>query len=321
MASVIAGAAVRANDALQKMLESKRKAVLEQQRANEVRQQQQDLKAYRSQTIQEGQARIQQQREAAENLAEYRKASLDQTALLAADARDHEEKLAKLERDQREKIAALERADENYDALLEDSSLRERTRAQQITAFITSMIRERGAGPTTQELKEFNTALDRAEGKVPVLTSEEQAQASEAQAQARVPFLPSADEDEEFEIINLPTVSRPSNFQTPGGVSIPRSIPGSPTIPIPGDDANLGLSPAPGGGFRSPGEIALIRSGLEGELADLEAGRGLAHLKTTFGGLPGIEAGERRRTEKIAEIKRQLADLGPTPLNRLTRFQ
>ena len=90
MASVIAGAAIGANDALQKMLESKRKAVLEQQRANEVRQQQQDLKAYRSQMIQEGQARIQQQREAAESLAEYRKASLDQTALLAEQGRGHD---------------------------------------------------------------------------------------------------------------------------------------------------------------------------------------------------------------------------------------
>jgi hypothetical protein len=95
MASVLARAAVSANDALQKMLESKRIAVLEQQRANEVRQQQQDLKAYRSQTIQEGQARIQQQGDAADDLAEYRKASLIQSEVLAGKARDHAVALAK----------------------------------------------------------------------------------------------------------------------------------------------------------------------------------------------------------------------------------
>tara|TARA_R110000824_G_scaffold254673_2_gene443680 strand:+ start:514 stop:2169 length:1656 start_codon:yes stop_codon:yes gene_type:complete len=94
MASVLARAAVGANDALQKMLESKRKAVLEQQRANEVRQQQQDLKAYRSQTIQEGQARIQQQRDAADDLAQYRKDSLIQTEGLAGQARGHAATLA-----------------------------------------------------------------------------------------------------------------------------------------------------------------------------------------------------------------------------------
>jgi hypothetical protein len=160
MASVIAGAAVRANDALQKMLESKRKAVLEQQRANEVRQQQQDLKAYRSQTIQEGQARIQQQREAAESLAEYRKASLDQTALLAEQGRIHDENIARLDREQREKIAELERADEKFDA----QSLKDRTRANILASLETTYITNFNEMPPPEVVRKWDAIIDSAYG-------------------------------------------------------------------------------------------------------------------------------------------------------------